>query len=178
MADLLANWTGALAGAVEAVVAQGPAQLQGSDAAALLTCSYFPDVTIGELGESLGLSGSGAVRLVDRLELAGLARRRTGPGRSVTVRPTANGRRCAARLQEQRLEAISRLLSPLTLKEQGELAKLLDKVLYGALFADQQARRVCRFCDHARCDDGACPIGRSLRHGGGAVRRSVTAVPR
>jgi DNA-binding MarR family transcriptional regulator len=170
--ELLANWTGALAMAVGAVVAEATGKSGRTATAALLTCSYFPDMTVGELGEVLGLTGSGAVRLVDRLEGAGLVRRLERRGRSVTLELTGEGERLAQDLQGLRLRAIEGLLSPLTTKEQAQLAGLLDKVLHGSMFGAQRARRICRYCDHARCDGEACPIGRCLREQGTPAPRA------
>lgn len=166
MTELLANWVGSLASAIDAQVAQGAGEHGGTVMGALLTCSYFPDMTVGELAGVLGLTGSGAVRLVDRLERDGLVARQARQGRLVTVRLTARGRRLAAGLQRRRLAVIDGLLSPLTQQERTELAGMLGKVLHDAGLPAAQARRACRFCDHQRCDGEACPVGRSLRERG------------
>jgi MarR family transcriptional repressor of emrRAB len=172
VAELLANWVGALASAVDAQVAQAAGEHGGTAMGALLTCSYFPDVTVGELGEVLGLTGSGAVRLVDRLERDGLVARQARQGRMVTVSLTGRGRRLARDLQRRRLAVIGGLLSSLTDGERTQLAGMLGKVLHDAGLAAGQARRVCQFCDHRRCDGEACPVGRSLRERGGQAPRA------
>jgi MarR family transcriptional repressor of emrRAB len=170
--ELVANWVGALASAVDAQVAQAAGEHGGTAMAALLTCSSFPDMTVGELGEVLGLTGSGAVRLLDRLERDGLAARQARQGRVVTVRLTGRGRRIARDLQRRRLAMIDGLLSPLTEEERAHLAGMVGKVLYDAGLASGQARRACRFCDHQRCDGEACPVGRSLRDRGEPAPRA------
>jgi DNA-binding MarR family transcriptional regulator len=170
--QLLANWTGALALAVGSVVADATRSCGGTDAAGLLTCSYYPGITVGGLAEVLGLTGSGAVRLADRLEGAGLLRRLDRQGRSVMLELTRDGQRLAEDLQDHRLRAIEGLLSPLTTEEQGQLAGLLDKVLHDAKFSAKRARRICRYCDHGNCDGEACPIGRRLREWGEVAPRA------
>jgi MarR family transcriptional regulator, negative regulator of the multidrug operon emrRAB len=172
MTELLANWVGSLASAVDAQVAQAAAGHGGSAMGALLTCSYFPDTTVGELGGILGLTGSGAVRLVDRLERDGLVARQAKQGRLVTIRLTAQGRQVALDLQRRRLAAINGLLLSLSDPERVHLAEMLSKVLHGAGLSAQQARRTCRFCEHHSCDGEACPVGRSLRERGEQAPRA------
>lgn len=172
----MANWVGALALAVDAEVARAAGDRGGTYMGALLTCSYFAEVTVGELGEVLGLTGSGAVRLVDRLERDGLVERQARRGRMVTVRLTPDGRRQAEDLQRRRLAVIDELLSPLTADERGQLAGLLGKVLHDAGLDPREARMVCRLCDHQRCDGEACPVGRSLRERGAPAPRAAAAV--
>lgn len=174
MTELLANWVGALASAVDAEVAQAVGEYGGTAMGALLTCSYFPDMTVGELGGVLGLTGSGAVRLVDRLERDGLVARQARQGRVVAMRLTSRGERLARDLQHRRLAVIDGLLSSLTDGERTELAGMLGKVLHDAGLAAAQARQTCRFCDHQRCDGEACPVGRSLRERGEQAPRVGT----
>lgn len=171
----MADWVGALASAVDAEMARAAGERGGTEIGALLTCSYFPGATVGELGEVLGLTGSGAVRLVDRLERDGLVVRQARRGRSVTVRLSGRGRRLAADLQRRRLAVIEGLLSSLTADERGQFAGMLGKVLHDARLGAGQARRVCRFCDHRRCDGEACPVGRSLRERGLPAPRAAAA---
>jgi len=163
MAGLIVEWVGALASAVDVEVALAVGECGATELGALLTCLSFREVGVGELGEVLGLTGSGAVRLVDRLERDRLVTRQARQGRSVTVRLSARGRRLAVDLERRRLAAIEDLLAPLSAKDRAIFTDLLDKVLHGAGLDAPGARTVCRFCDHRRCDGDACPIGRSLR---------------
>jgi DNA-binding MarR family transcriptional regulator len=140
--------------------------------AALLTLSYFPGTTVGELGEVLGLTGSGAVKLLDRLDADGFTKRYSGNGRQVIVRLTDRGRRQAQRLQHDRLNALERLLRPLTADERRQLSRLVSKLLRHAELPEDRARTVCRLCDHRRCDGDACPIGSALRNSGEAAPRA------
>jgi DNA-binding MarR family transcriptional regulator len=101
-----------------------PVQLQ---ALAVLAAG---DLRMRELARRLGLATSTVTRLVDRLEAAGLAERRTErpDRRSVLVGLTAPGRE-ALRGMRRRLRWIaSSLMADLTPHEQGELLRLLAKL--------------------------------------------------
>lgn len=163
MSELTADWVGVLAAAVEARAADAAGGVGVSEVGALLTCLSFGEVGIGELGGVLGLTGSGAVRLADRLERDGLIIRQARRGRSVSVRLSARGRRRAQELRRRRLAAIEFLVGSLSAVEREQLSGLLDKLLHNAGLDAATARTVCRFCDHRRCDGDACPVGRSLR---------------
>ena len=70
-----------------------------SQDAALVTLLAHPDCGIGWLAGVVGLTDSGATRLVERLVASGLVRRRAGAdARSRTVRLTAAGRRQSRRV--------------------------------------------------------------------------------
>src|SRR5262249_13296317 len=91
-----ANLLGALALAVADRLREATEQpadgLAASEPAALVTLAHYPGQPIGSLGRTLGLSHSGAVRLADRMEAAGLARRPApGPGGRLAMRLTRRG---------------------------------------------------------------------------------------
>lgn len=163
MSEFTADWVGVLATAVDAKVAQAAGGVGGSEVGALLTCLSLGEIGVGELGKVLGLTGSGAVRLIDRLEHDGLIVRQARQGRSVSVRLSALGWHRALELRRRRLEAIEDLVGSLSVNERAQLTDLLDKLLHNAGLDAATARTVCRFCDHRRCDGEVCPVGRSLR---------------
>jgi DNA-binding MarR family transcriptional regulator len=101
-----------------------PVQLQ---ALAVLAAG---DLRMRDLADRLGLATSTVTRLVDRLEAAGLAERRTErpDRRSVLVGLTKSGRK-ALRGVRRRLRWFARgLMAELTPHEQGELLRLLSKL--------------------------------------------------
>ncbi len=142
----------------------------GTTAAALSALHHFLDrPTVDAVRRVLGLTPSGAVRLVDRLEGAGFVTRGPGDdGRSRSVRLTAKGRRAAARVSAARAEVLNDALASLTSTERATLHELLGRVL-GALVrqkltaADQAhgaaGAWTCRLCDVSACGraDGHCP---------------------
>src|SRR4051795_5960120 len=95
-----ANLLGALALAVcdriRDVTEQQADGLARPEPAALVSLAHYPGQPVGAVGRTLGLTHSGAVRLADRLEAAGLVRRTSaGPGRTLALHLTAGGQLAA-----------------------------------------------------------------------------------
>ena len=110
-ANLLGTLSLAVAGRVEAAVASplGPS----APAALAALEGYLGGEPIDALAQTLGLTHSGAVRLVDRLCEAGLAeRRRGGDARTVAVALTPAGRGAARGGADARAKRRSRTRSP------------------------------------------------------------------
>jgi DNA-binding MarR family transcriptional regulator len=155
---------GALALAVcEAIREATQEQADGlarSEPDALVVLAHYPGQSVGGLARTLGLSHSGAVRLADRLEAAGLAGRTgPGPGRTLALQLTESGRMAALRVLARRQAAIEQVVRRL---EPGEAAAL-DHVagrLLAAMTTDRaSARRLCRLCDEPLCAAGpGCPV--------------------
>jgi DNA-binding MarR family transcriptional regulator len=107
------------------------------------------------------LSHSGAVRLVDRLEAAGLVeRRRAADQRSIAVHLTPAGRRSARRVLADRQTKLELALALLTSDQQRELGVLIDAILRGLAAEPDAERRLCRLCDLGACGRrrGECPV--------------------
>ena len=125
-----------------------------------------PDPSIDLLRQVLGITHSGAVRLVDRLELAGQVRRVPGTDRRTTaIRITAAGRRAATRVAGGRIDLVRDALDALSADEQEQLADLAGKVLAGlrrdpATSGGPITRWTCRLCDTTACGraEGRCPV--------------------
>lgn len=152
-----------------AVAATG---LSESATAALVALAEFLDGSrIGALAGVLGLSHSGAVRLVAQLAEAGLVRRQQlGDGREVGVRLTATGRRTAARAAGARAEAAAALTADLSPGQAADLERLLDRLVTELTRQRLERRRdggsepwLCRTCDLAACGrpEGRCPAART-----------------
>ena len=78
-ANLLGAVALALTDAMQAAT-QNQAPEPGGAAAAIVLLRHDPGMRIEQLRRSLGLSHPGTVRLVDRLERAGVLERRASPG--------------------------------------------------------------------------------------------------
>lgn len=155
--------------AVEAVAALGP-----SGPAALVAVHEFLDGgSVAQLSSVLGLSHSGAVRLVDRLVAEGLVERvGAQDGRAVSVVLTQGGRRTAERILQAREKALASALSALSGDEIDNLAAALDTMLAAVTLARAEERSartndndrpqpwLCRLCDFAACgrSEGNCPV--------------------
>jgi MarR family transcriptional repressor of emrRAB len=164
-----ANLAGALALALadrmhEAVSNAGG---RGASGAAALAALDGPaaGASIDALRRIVGLTHSGAVRLVDRLAAAGLVERRVGADqRSVALWLTPPGRRAARRVLAQREAAVESALAPLTASERAGLVRAAERVL-GALAAEPgDGNRICRLCDTVACgrQRGRCPVQTAL----------------
>ena len=160
-----ANLLGSLGlAAADRVQAAGQEELGigGSAPAALVALStYLADRPLDELARAFGITASAVVRLIDRLEAAGLARRRPGPdGRRVSVVLTAKGERRARAILDLRERKLADVLGVLTAAEQKELTRLHEKLLRGLPTDRAAARRICRSCDVHACGhyDGRCPV--------------------
>jgi DNA-binding MarR family transcriptional regulator len=149
--------TGRVDAALEAVSSCGPS----APAALSALDGYLGGEPIDALARVLGLTHSGAVRVVDRLAADGLAERRRGAdGRSVAVALTAAGRRAAAEIRAAREAALTEVLAALGAGERRALTELNEKLLAGLTSDRASARRLCRLCDSEACghDRGTCPV--------------------
>jgi len=161
--DGQANLLGALALIVTDRVGEAMATAgQSTTAAAALSALYhFLDrPTLDRLRQVLGLTPSGAVRLVDRLADAGLVRRGPGEdGRSRSVVLTAAGRRAAARLSAARAAALREPLTELSTVERETLHALLSRLMAGIVRDKEGGAWICRLCDVGACGRaaGRCP---------------------
>lgn len=138
------------------------AGMELSSAAVLTALQTFADgASIDALRRVLGLSHSGGVRIVMRLEARGLIMREPDPGdrRAVRLHLTAEGRRVAHRLLAARRAALEPLLTPLSERESAALARLLERLLADATHDGAASRRICRLCDPGVCGHPAhCPV--------------------
>ncbi len=93
-------------------------------------------MSISELAEVLGVTGSSITTACKRLEKAGLVKReRQGEGcdeRVVLAVLTAQGIEQIEAWQQERREVLSHMLSPLNQQEQDELQRLIERVLEAA----------------------------------------------
>jgi len=155
-----ANLLGALAlealGAQEAAIA-GVLGQGGAAAGALVTIHKYPDRTVEELREPLGLSQPGATRLVDRLVRGGWVER-AGPGgrRGLRLRLTPAGDEMFDRLLLARRAALDELLEPLPAAEREQLDGLLERLLGARTETHADTVRLCRVCERRACL--RCPV--------------------
>jgi MarR family transcriptional regulator, negative regulator of the multidrug operon emrRAB len=169
----LANLLGALStGLADGVheATSAAAQLDEAAAAALIALLDFsPRGSVQTLSQVLGLTHSGAVRLVDRLVSAGYVARAPGrDARSHSPRLTTTGVKVAQRVRIAREGAIARTLGTLSDTERATLTRLCERLI-SALTRQRLEQRaagftpaggaLCRMCDFTACgrDKGTCP---------------------
>ncbi len=144
------------------------AGLAGSATVALLALEdVMGEAHVGRIAAMLGLTHSGAVRLVSQLEGAGLAQRRKGADRRrVEVRLTPAGRRRAREARGARDAVVQQATGRLTAEEATLLEGLLAKLVEARVTRRIERRKAgesgafwCRTCDFEACGrpEGRCP---------------------
>ena len=133
--------------------ASGPAALVALD-------GFAGGGSIDSLRRVLGITHSGAVRLVDRLAAARLVERRIGPdARAVSLHLTPEGRRVARRVRTAREAALEQVLARLSEGQRNQLDSLLSDMFPSVVETQADVGRVCRLCDADGCGRrrGTCP---------------------
>jgi DNA-binding MarR family transcriptional regulator len=168
--DHTGNLLGALALAVADRTADAAGDASGQSASAAVALSalhHFLDrPSVDLLRQVLGLTPSGTVRLVDRLQEAGYVERGPGrDGRSVALLLTPAGRAAADQVSAARGAVLTDALSALSASERRSLDRLLSQVLVGLIRGPGATRWMCRMCDTTACgrDDGRCPVANTAR---------------
>jgi MarR family transcriptional repressor of emrRAB len=158
--NILGSAALAIADAIEAA-AEGAAGHTAAGPAALTALRHHRGCTVDHLSSVLGLSHSGTVRLVDRLEQDGLVRRGTGSdARAVALGLTAKGARRAARVAEARAATVGEFLSALGDRERMTLLRLLEQLVAAGAGDWGAVQHRCRLCDLEAChaDGQQCPL--------------------
>jgi DNA-binding MarR family transcriptional regulator len=144
--------------------------LNPSGTTALLALEEFlGGAPVGRVADVLGLTHSGAVRLVALLEREGLAERRPGSEdrRQVEVALTAAGQERAAAVRRAREAVLAETLAGLDDDQRSQLEELLAALVRARVRARMAERRAggeggawwCRSCDFTACGrpEGHCP---------------------
>lgn len=130
-----------------------------SDSAALCFVNDNPGASIDELSRRVGLAHSSGVRLVDRLESAGLLRRsKSGPGRRISLDLTSRGRKAAQSNQRARHAVLSLAVRGLDERVLAELKALARSVVLNIAQDQPEIDRACRLCDQRSCFAAGCPL--------------------
>jgi MarR family transcriptional repressor of emrRAB len=142
----------------------------GGVPAALVSLREWADgKPVEVLAEAMRVSHSRAVRVVDRLQAAGLARREPDPldGRRALVRLEPAGRELADRALDARSRVLLSTVANLDRAEARDLERLLAALLDTTTVDVRAAMQTCRLCDAHACGhyEGTCPVTRAAdRH--------------
>ena len=165
-----ANLLGALSLVVHDRLSEAISEAVGQSESGAATLSWLENFvdrpSVGLLHRMLGLTPSGAVRLVDRLEREGYLERRGGAdGRSTRVHLTRTGRRAARQGTAARAQVLDHALGVLSTEERQALDRLLSRLLVGMMRDPGAQRFMCRLCNAQACGhaDGKCPVGNAAR---------------
>ena len=168
-AEHTANVLGALSLAVADRTLEHAAtgELSETAAAALSALHHFLDrPSVERLGQVVGLTSSGTVRLVSRLQEAGYVEREPGRDARVSlVRLTPAGRRAARRVSAARASVLQDALADLGDEERELLDGLLGRMLIRMMRGPGATRWICRLCDTGACgrEQGRCPVANEAR---------------
>jgi len=162
----VANRLGAVAltlsDAVRRATEQATATAGGVPAALVSLREWADGRSVEVLAEAMGLSHSRAVRVVDRLEAAGLARREpdTAERRRAKVWLEPDGRELADRALAARARVLASAVAELSGPETRELERVLAALLDATTVDTRAARQTCRLCDAHVCGhfEGDCPV--------------------
>jgi MarR family transcriptional regulator, negative regulator of the multidrug operon emrRAB len=140
--------------------------MAGGPPAALVSLREWADGSSVEvLAGAMRVSHSRAVRVVDGLEAAGLARRESDPsdGRRALVWLEPAGRELAERALEARARVLRSAVAQLEAADVRDLERLVGAVLDAITVDAHAAMGTCRLCDAHACGhyEGTCPVTRA-----------------
>jgi MarR family transcriptional regulator, negative regulator of the multidrug operon emrRAB len=161
-----ANRLGAIALTLSDAIREATEQatgMAGGPPAALVSLREWADGgPVDVLAGAMRVSHSRAVRVVDRLEAAGLARREPDPtdGRRTLVWLEPAGRELARRALEARSRVLLCAVAELDAADVRSLERLVGALLHATTVDVRAAMETCRLCDTHACGhhECACPV--------------------
>jgi MarR family transcriptional regulator, negative regulator of the multidrug operon emrRAB len=174
----LANLLGALSTGISDGIYESTAMAAGLDgvasAALIALLDFMPGGSVRTLSQVVGLTHSGAVRVVDRLVADGLVTRGTSvDARSRSITLTPRGVRVARQVRAARERVVNEVLEQFTASERATLAGLSERLVAG--ITEQRLERrnagetpaggaLCRMCDFGACgrEIGMCPAAETV----------------
>jgi DNA-binding MarR family transcriptional regulator len=168
-----ANLLGALALVLHDRMVEALEYPENAAAALSALLHFLHEPSVDRMHTVIGLTPSGTVRMIDRLESDGHLTRGPGEdGRTRSVRLTRRGRAAARRVRDARGDVLQSALEPLTAQEISTLESLLSRLLVGTMRGPGAQRWMCRLCDMGACgrDEGNCPVAIAARERWGAGR--------
>jgi MarR family transcriptional regulator, negative regulator of the multidrug operon emrRAB len=140
--------------------AEAASNLHHSAASALVAIANHPGEHIDAIRRTLRLTHSGAVRLIDGLETAGLVERRRSDrdARAICLWATSSGKRTASKIIAARAELLEPVLTNTSEADRKTIAALLETALAELTDSRDRARSICRFCAEGTCRPLGCPV--------------------
>jgi MarR family transcriptional repressor of emrRAB len=157
-ANLLGALACEIAGRLDERLKNHPNQTDSS-AAALNVIGSYEGCSNTALSRALKLSHPATVRLVDKLEAAGLVKSGRGKDRrTVALFLTRQGRARARAVVEDRCGVLEEIVDALPRKEQVQLERLAETLLRAFTSSVTEADHICRLCDDRACPADHCPV--------------------
>jgi MarR family transcriptional regulator, negative regulator of the multidrug operon emrRAB len=174
----LANLVGALSIGISDAIYESTAIAAGLDgvasAALIALLDFMPGGSVRTLSQVVGVTHSGAVRIVDRLVAERLVTRSSSAdARSRSITLTARGVKVARDVRAARERAVSEVLEQLTASERATLTTLSER-LVASITGQRLDKRnagqtppggaLCRMCDFGACrrEIGMCPAAETV----------------
>jgi DNA-binding MarR family transcriptional regulator len=174
-ANLVATVAVALADQVREAAEQASGLSGAGPAALVMLAQSLRAGTMDDLRRAIGLTPSGAVRLVDRLVADGLVERRAGADqRSLALVLTRSGRTAARRIGKARAAVVTTALRDIPTDQQETLGLIVEQLTEAITTQRLDGRSkgeipaggwLCRLCDQAACGrpDERCPAQSAAR---------------
>ena len=164
----ISNLIGAFATSVSTAIESQISELGGrslSHEAALVAIHNHPNETIDVLSKVLGLTHSGAVRLINTLEQEGLIARKKSvqDARSVVLCTTQEGSERVEEILCSREAAIVKVLDHFSKEQKQSFTELLEVAMGNLTDKQSEARRICRLCNEGVCRKLGCPVEGSIK---------------
>lgn len=165
IANVVAAWALTIADRVNERTAEvtehGP-----SAPAVLTTLRFTPGLPMERLAGTVGLTGPGAVQLLNRLEAAGLVERVAGEDRRRRhPQLTTAGEQLVDRILLARRGVVEEAMSGMSAADREGAGQLAEKMLFELSGTRFLADRICRLCDERACPDERCPSELALPPG-------------
>jgi DNA-binding MarR family transcriptional regulator len=164
----ISNLVGAFATAVSSEVESNISELGArslSHEVALVAIHNHPNETIDILSKVLGITHSGAVRLINTLEKENLVERHKSPqdARSVVLRVTVDGSIRVESILKSREGVTSKLLRSFDDNQKKDFMKLLEIAMSNLTNERIEARRICKLCNEGVCRKFGCPVENAIK---------------
>jgi len=133
--------------------------ISGDGPAALVAIAYNEGRTVEFLRKTLTLSHSWTVRVVEKLEKAGLVQKKTGTDkRAVALYVTELGKRKVQGIVRARRRCLDEVLAAVPIKDHKKLTTMLERMLACITGDDDSAEAICKLCEVDVCPQNRCPV--------------------
>lgn len=148
---------------------ESSSEISGDGPAALVVIAYNEGRTVEFLRRTLSLSHSWTVRVVEKLEQAGLVRKETAADRrAVALYVTEQGKRKVQVIVRARRRCIDEVLDVLPAKDHKQLTSMLERMLDVLTGDFYSAEAICKLCEVDVCPQNRCPVTQGVKATGTA----------
>ncbi len=163
VANLLGSYALAMMDKVEAAV-EATTGFAGEAPAIIVTIGAEPGNSTDFVARVVGLSHSGAVRAVAKLQKTGLVAKRTGSdARASALYLTPKGKRRMKQIIAAREAALMWVLDDFTDNDLKTLGRDIGRLLQSLTKSDLEGFTICRLCNDTVCRSIECPVDAAVK---------------